>query len=198
MSRADLGATIAALITDLGGAVPEVFGPVDASRVLVVLGAARREARASIRPLTFGGTPPTTTSADGRWDKPRVERGGALLLYEITLRPLFFRCTAPAARVATVAHELWHAGPRFDGTLPEARRHVVARGEPVEREVTEAVALWRSRSPRAAALATALATPGEYEMMAWLKRPPTRIPRTSALRRSYGEADLYRQAIEML
>lgn len=192
----DLGATISTLIADLGRAVPEVFGPVDAARVLVVLGAARREARASIRPLTFGGS--RTTSPDGRWDKPRVEVGGVVQSYEITLRPMFFRCTTPAARIATVAHELWHAGPSFDGTLPEQRRHLVARGEPVEREVTEAVALWRARSPRAATLAEALATPGTYTIRAWLRRPPTRIPRSSALRRSYGEADLYPQPVELL
>lgn len=196
MSRGDLGSAIGALIADLGAAVPEAFGPVDARRILVVVGAARREARASIRPLTFGGG--RYASADGAWDKPRVVVGGALVLYEITLRPLFFRATAPAARILTLAHELWHAGPYFDGTLPAERSHVAVRGEPVESAVKQAVAAWRARSPRAAALEHALTVPGEHLALAWLRRPPSRIPRSSALRRSYDDEDLYPTVVELL
>jgi hypothetical protein len=188
----DLGVHLRALLADLAAHVPEAFGPVDTSRLLLVVGAARREARATIRPLT------PATDTDVAWHKPEVSARGVTILYEIALRPLYFRATSPPARVLTLAHELWHAGPTFDGSLPPARRHRVARGAQVEAEVTEALARWRQRSPHAARLSAAATAPGLYRLDAWLCRPPSRIPATSSARRRYGDADLYPQLIEQL
>lgn len=188
----DLGVHLRALLGDLAAHVPEAFGPVDMSRVLLVVGAARREARATIRPLT------SAAGAGVGWHKPEVSVRGAPVLYEIALRPLYFRATAPEARVLTLAHELWHAGPTFDGTLPLARRHQVARGAQVEAAVTEALARWRQRSPHAGRLSAAATAPGLFRLDAWLCRPPSRVPATSSVRRRYGDADLYPQLLEQL
>jgi hypothetical protein len=188
----DLGVHLRALLGDLAAHVPEAFGPVDIARVLLVVGAGRREARATIRPLT------SAAGAGVGWHKPEVSVRGAPVLYEIALRPLYFRATAPEARVLTLAHELWHAGPTFDGTLPLARRHQVARGTQVEAEVTEALARWRQRSPHASRLSAAATAPGLYRLDAWLCRPPSLVPATSSVRRHYGDADLYPQLLEQL
>lgn len=186
----ELGPHLRALLADLAAHVPEAFGPVDTSRLLVVMGAARREARATIRPLTAADAP------GAAWHKPEVHVRGVRILYEIALRPLYFRSTSAAARVLTLAHELWHAGPTFDGTLPPARRHTVTRGAQVEVEVREALALWRQRSSRAEPLIARATAPGVYHLDAWLCRPPSRIPAASAARRRYDDADLYPQLVE--
>jgi len=187
VDRPSLRPAIAAILDDLGRALPDALGPVDTSRILIVAAAARRDARATIRPL----------APRIEWVTPTVTIDGRPALYELALRPRWFLATEADARVVTLAHELWHAGPRFDGTLPASRGHRATPGGEVEGAVTRLVEEWRSRSRRAAELTAALALPGEYRLTSWLIRPPTRIPPNSRIRRAYDERDLYEAIVEL-
>lgn len=165
---------------------------VNPDRVLFLAGPARRGSLASIRPLTFGGSPPR--DEEGPWKKPHITIGGRQALYEVVLRPRFFLDATPDERLAVLAHELWHASPAFDGTLAPERRHEEVESAAVEREVEALVEAWRAaRDERSAA--AILAHEGELRLDAWLSRPPTRIPRamlaTQRVRTRYDERDLF-------
>jgi hypothetical protein len=172
-----------ALIADLAAAYPKELGHLDPRSILVIAGAARGEARASIRPLTFGGRPPRRVLGD--YQKPRIEVGGHEILYELCLRPRYFLGSTAEERLLIFLHELWHISPRFDGSLAEERRHRVAG----EREAATIEGLARAFSPSGPA-ATVLSHQGELRVLAWLSRPPSRLPKNRALR-SYHDADLY-------
>ena len=111
--RLNITLAVKRLIRDAAARLPEL-AHVDASRVLVVAGEARRASRATIRPVL-----PERPGAA----RPRIEVRGRDILYVITLRPLWFLDSTPEERVETVLHELWHASTRFDGRLHRARRH---------------------------------------------------------------------------
>lgn len=181
-----MGGALATLVQEIGAANPERLGHVDASRILFVVGAARKEARASIRPLTYGGNPPCAASADGRWTKPRIVVGGVRMLYEICLRPRFFTIDA-REQLRVLVHELWHIAPAFDGTLAGDRRHGGADDAAFAGAVDEMVAACSAESESA----TVLATAPETRMTAWLSRPPSRVPALGLHRDTYDEADLY-------
>src|SRR5215813_10200647 len=119
--RPALDPELKALARALAAADPARLGHIDADRILFVAGAARLESRASIRPLTFGGSPPSFRQ--GAHLKPQITILGTVMLYEICLRPRFFLDATPEERLAIIAHEIWHIAPAFDGTLAEARRH---------------------------------------------------------------------------
>jgi hypothetical protein len=178
------------LVRDLRTADPGRLRHLDAERILFVAGAARLESRASIRPLTFGGSPPRYEH--GAFAKPHISIRSTPMLYEICLRPRFFLAATPDERLAILAHELWHIAPEFDGTLARARRHVASSAGALEREVRAIVA--RARDSEARAM---LSYTGEIEMRAWLSRPPSRIPLQSSLRRDYDERDLHRAILEL-
>lgn len=177
------------LLEEIVAAEPVGFRGVQPSRILVVAGAARRDARASIRPLRFPGG--LLRSSDGRFDKPKVTVRGQEMLYEICLRPRFFRTTLPEARLATLVHELWHIGDHSDGTLdPERRHRALGRFEaPVEQLAARLGQM---------GLGARLGPLGEATIAAWLVRPPSQIMQASAVRRNYDERDLYPAIIEML
>lgn len=173
----------AALIDRVAAALPEAFGHLDSRAILVVAGAARLEARASVRPMTFGGAPPRWVS--GAQQKPRVTRGGHPILYELCLRPRFYRRTDPHERLRVFLHELWHLSPRFDGTLDEGRRHRRAGpGDPA------ALTTFIDRLSLADPDLEVLRWRGELLVPAWLSRPPSRAPVERVLR-PYGDEDLY-------
>ncbi len=173
-----------ALVSELARSDPGRLGYLDPRRILFVVGAARLESRASIRPLTFGGSPPRFE--DGAHVKPEIAIAGVTMLYEICLRPRFFLAATPDERLAILAHEMWHIAPAFDGSLDEGRRHSATPAKTIEREVNAiAAALAHSKAREI------LAFEGELEMSAWLSRPPSRLPKSSALRKKYDERDLY-------
>jgi hypothetical protein len=162
---------------------------VDPATVLFVAGAARLDARASIRPLGFGGEPLVSTSPDGAFERPRITIDGVAQRYEICLRPHFFRTLDARGRLGCVLHELWHVGARRDGTLEPTRSHrgAVHVWEPeVERWAADLAA-----RPALAALVDALGAGPRVVAEAWLARPPTRIPRAHTLRRRWDERDLF-------
>lgn len=103
------------LMRDVAARIPEL-AHVRPTRVLVVAGEARGKSRATIRPAHLG---PVRDGARRRFIRVRGRR----MLYVITLRPLWFAASTPEERIATILHELYHASPRFDGSLHQARRH---------------------------------------------------------------------------
>lgn len=164
---------------------------VDARRILFVAGAARLASRASIRPLTYGGDPPSRRTAG--FVKPTIEIEGVTMLYEVCLRPRFFLESDPRRRLLVVAHELWHCSDDFDGTLSDERRHGVAGDDAIEGAVERMVDGYLACETPAES--RFLETTTEMRMRAWAQRPPTRIPVRDGARPSvrtrYDERDLY-------
>lgn len=186
--RPDLEPELRALLDALVRAAPARLGHIDVERILVVAASARKDAHASIRPLSFGGHPPRYASADGRLHKPRIQRAGCELLYEIALRPRFFLDADARERVGILAHELHHVSPRFDGTLAEERRHrSLAPGEH-ERAVQEIVGAWEGAG---CVGLHAVEGPREVTLLAWRSRPPSRLLHPGRERALYTEQDLY-------
>ncbi len=103
------------LMRDVAARIPEL-AHVRPTRVLVVAGEARGKSRATIRPAHLG---PVRDGAG----RPFIRVRGRRMLYVITLRPLWFAASTPEERIATILHELYHASPRFDGSLHQGRRH---------------------------------------------------------------------------
>lgn len=174
-----------ALLADLVARFPAELGHVDASRILLVAGAARRSTRASIRPLTFGGDPPGFEGISAH--KPRVLRGGRLMLYELCLRPRFFLRASPEERLEILVHELWHISSAFDGSLEPSRRHAAAH----PREADGFARAVASRARDEGLDARVLFYDGELRAPMWLDRPPSLIPSGLEARRAYDEHDLY-------
>ncbi len=175
------------LLRDLCRAICTASGEdldhVDPDRVVFVAGAARRSARASIRPLTLGGPPPRFRNGD--WAKPQVWLRDRIALYEICLRPRYFLDATPDDRARILAHELWHISPRFDGTLAEDRRHR-STDEPDSPQIDRWVQAWlRLGGPGRLAVEYT----GELRVSAWTRRPPSRLGPTG--RRRYDESDLH-------
>lgn len=189
--RPDFTQAVRALITHVAGAHPD-FAHLDARRILVVSGEARRASRGTVKPLTFADK--KRTDSLGR-KKPMVKVNGRQMLYCITLRPLFFRHSTPRQRVATVLHELFHISKHFDGTLDHLRRHEEA-GEgfeaefsPIERRV------WRRLPPE---LVAPFAYDGEVRVKQWLEKPQSWLPGERASHRSlYTESHLFEGVVRM-
>ncbi len=116
------------------------------------------------------------------------------MLYEICLRPRFFRCASPQERLRILVHELWHISPDFDGSLCRQRRHDTADPQLVEREVS---ALYEAMLERSS-VPEVLSHTGELRMLAWLSRPPSRVPLEAQHRLEYSEADLFSTVVEQL
>ncbi|MFO0598514.1 MAG: putative metallopeptidase [Myxococcaceae bacterium] len=189
--RPDFTQAVVALIAHVARAHAD-FRHLDARRILVLAGEARRASRGTVKPLTFEGK--KRTDSVGR-KKPLVKVRGRQMLYSITLRPLFFRRSTPRQRIATVLHELFHISHKFDGTLDHQRRHDEA-GEgfeaefaPVERRV------WK-RLP--AELIAPFAYDGEVRVLQWLEKPQSWLPGERAShRRLYTEAHLFEGVVRM-
>ena len=155
----------------------------DPNRILFVAGAARRAARASIRPLTLGGVPPRYRCGD--WEKPQVWFNGRLALYEVCLRPRYFLDATPEERIEILAHELWHISPAFDGTLAAGRRH--RNRDAASSDMAGAwIETWRSAGAPGHEM---LNYRGELRLSAWTERPPSRLGSTG--RRRYSQDDLH-------
>jgi len=120
VTRPNVTLAVKRLVRDLAARLPEL-SYVDAARVLVVAGEARRASRATIRPAHFDET--RRRAGAGARKKPLIRVRGRKILYVITLRPLWFRASTPEERIGTIVHELYHCSTRFDGTLHRGRVH---------------------------------------------------------------------------
>lgn len=177
--RLDLG--LAALLQDITARLPRLTH-VDPRRLLVVAGQARGAARASIRSLAFGP------------DTVRVTLGRQRKLYEITLRPLWFRQSTVERRLEALLHELWHIDAEAVGRLDAEHQH-----RPSHRRAQRA----EIRGLLEQALTTVdplrlapLGHHGEVLMPAWLQRPV--LTGEPQRRRRYDAEDVYLQVCEML
>ncbi|MBK8010097.1 MAG: hypothetical protein IPK13_02020 [Deltaproteobacteria bacterium] len=163
------------------------FARLDATRVLIVSGPARREARATIRGFASSATHP--------FRKPTVRRSGVGIDYEICLRPLFFRHCTAQQRLLILIHELWHAAPAFDGTLNPEHRHDQRSQRDIDRSVRKIAEPWLERD-RADELEF-LQYEGELRMESWLVRPPSHVPSDNDRERTeYDERLLFSAIIE--
>lgn len=189
--RPDFTAAVSALITHVARAHTD-FRHLDARRILIISGEARRASRGTVKPLTFAEK--KRTDSMGR-KKPLVKLRGRQMLYSITLRPLFFRRSTPRQRIATVLHELFHISRAFDGTLDHQRRHDEA-GEGFEREFAPVErAVWK-RLP--ATLIAPFAYDGEVKVLQWLEKPQSWMPGERASQRKlYTEAHLFEGVMRM-
>lgn len=168
------------------------FAHLDASRILVVAGEARRASRGTVKPLTFAGK--KRVDSMGR-RKPMVKVGGRQMLYCITLRPLFFRRSTARQRVATLLHELFHISKHFDGTLDHQRRHEEA-GDGFEAEFSPIERRCWKRLP--VELSGPFAYDGEVRVLQWLEKPQSWLPGERASHRNrYSEKHLFEGVVRM-
>jgi hypothetical protein len=189
--RPDFTQAVFALIAWVSKSVKE-YRHIDASKVVIVAGEARRASRGTVKPLCF--TDGRRVDSLGR-RKPQVRVHGQRMLYCITLRPLFFRRSTPRERVATVLHELFHISPAFDGTLDHKRRHAEAGDgfesefAPIERRC------WRALPPE---IVAPFAYDGEVRVQQWLEKPQSWLPgERASQRRVYTEAHLFDGVMRM-
>lgn len=199
--RPNVGRAIKAVIRDAAKRLPEL-AHVEAERILVVAGEARRASRATVRPLAFADSG-TRISKNGKLAKPIVRIRGRRIAYVITFRPMFFLRSSPEKRVATILHELWHLSPRFDGTLDESRRHDRLPPRAFAERFGPLVRRYLAECPPS--LLAALSYDGEVRMRMWLERPQAyfrqRRKDGGALARCrvfFTEAQLYYGAVPMV
>ncbi|MCM2334516.1 MAG: hypothetical protein NDI82_11300 [Anaeromyxobacteraceae bacterium] len=183
--RLNVTLAVKRLVRDAAARLPEL-AHVDAARLLVVAGEARRASRATIRPL---GDPARGDAA------PRVRLRGRDIRYVITLRPLWFLDSTPEARVETILHELWHASTRFDGRLHRGRRHAALPAGAFHRRVR------RLRDRYLAAAPPELLAPFAHHGLArarmWLERPAAARRDGGPERRLYTERQLFFGLVRM-
>jgi predicted metallopeptidase len=177
--RLNITLAVRRLIRDAAARLPEL-SHVQAGKVLVVAGEARRASRATIRPVPGERRGPA---------RPRIRVQGREILYVITLRPLWFLRSTPEERVGTVLHELWHASTRFDGRLHHGRRHAGLPPGAFERRVRRLRDRYLAEAP--AELLAPFAHHGLARARMWLERPaPSRVG-GGRERRVYTEKQLY-------
>jgi len=189
--RVNITKAVRSLIRDMAGVLPEL-AHVRADRVLVVSGEARRNSRATIRPLRFpdGGT------RAGRRRKPAVRFKGKQVLYLLTLRPLFFRSSTAEKRVETILHELFHASPRFDGTLDPARRHREMPGDDFEKALRPLVKRYLARCD--AALLELLRANTDVLARQWLEKPAASYALNTRHRTRFADAQTFLGPVRMV
>lgn len=178
--RPNLSLAVKRLVRDLARRLPEL-GHVRASRVLVVAGEARRSSRATIRGLSEGPR------------RPAVAVKGRRIRYVITLRPLWFRASAPRDRIATILHELYHASTRFDGTLHRARRHAELSRLAYGRKVEALLARYLAVAPEPVLAPFGHVGPVRARM--WLERPTGRVQKGGRV--LYTEKQLFLGLVAM-
>jgi predicted metallopeptidase len=182
--RLNVTLAVKRLVRDAAARLPEL-GHVDASRLLVVAGEARRASRATIRPL---GVP-------ARGGAARVRVRGRDVRYVVTLRPLWFLDSTPEARVETVLHELWHASTRFDGRLHRGRRHAALPAAAFERRVRALRDRYLAVAP--AEVLAPFAHHGLARARMWLERPAAARRDGGPVRRLYTERQLFYGLVRM-
>ena len=149
---------------------------VQAGRVLFVAGEARRNSRATIKPLA----------------NTRVLLRGKRAFYCITLRPKFFRASTPEERVETLLHELLHISAEFDGRLHEGRRHSSLPGAKFRSLLRPLVRRYLAHAEPN--LLSGLGHHGEVVARQWLERPTGKSSRGQA----YTEKHLFLGPVQMI
>jgi predicted metallopeptidase len=182
--RLNVTLAVKRLVRDAAARLPEL-AHVDASRLVVVAGEARRASRATIRPL----------DPRGRTGAHRVRLRGRDIRYVITLRPLWFLDSTPEARVETVLHELWHASTRFDGRLHRGRRHATLPADAFTRRVRALCDRYLALAP--AELLAPFAHHGLARARMWLERPAAARRDGGPERRLYTERQLFYGLVRM-
>jgi predicted metallopeptidase len=184
--RPNITRLVRAVIADAAQRLPE-FAHVKSTRILVVVGEARRSSWATIRPLG--------SSSDRR--RPVVRIKGRQMLYVITLRPRFLRVATPEKRVETILHELFHISTRFDGTLHGARRHGQL-GPRFAAKLGPLVRRYWHEMP--AELREGLSMSGLAVARQWLEKPGPTAKKGTRLsgRRLYTEKHLFLGPVQVL
>jgi predicted metallopeptidase len=183
--RLNVTLAVKRLVRDAALRLPEL-SHVDASRLLVVAGEARRASRATIRPLD-------PKARSGRAAEVRLR--GRAIRYVITLRPLWFLDSTPEERVETVLHELWHASTRFDGRLHRGRRHAALPATAFGRRVRALTDRYLAVVP--AEVLAPFAHHGLARARMWLERPAAARRDGGAERRVYTERQLFYGLVRM-
>ncbi|MFP4056995.1 MAG: putative metallopeptidase [Candidatus Brocadiia bacterium] len=116
----NFSAAMGALMADMA-ATCQPLRHVDMGRVAVAFAQARHRRLdgmlAATYPLRFEGGA-TTAQMDGHtYRMPRVVVGGREMLYVVSFALPRFLDLPFEEKLAVVAHELYHIGPRFDGAL---------------------------------------------------------------------------------
>lgn len=183
---------ISTLLKDIALRMPE-FAHIQASRILVVAGEARRASRAAVKPLTFSQK--KLRHVSGR-RKPEVRIRGRKMLYCITLRPLFFQDSTVEMRIETLLHELFHVSLKFDGTLSESRKHS-RLGKAFPKRFQPLVQRYLRVCPPE--VRAPFAFHGEVKMLQWLERPPALLnSRRGPMRLRYSEEQLFTSVVQMV
>jgi predicted metallopeptidase len=182
--RLNVTLAVKRLVRDAAARLPEL-AHVDASRLLVVAGEARRASRATIRPVAGDGGPTP-------W---RIRVRGRDIRYVITLRPLWFLDSTPEERVETVLHELWHASTRFDGRLHSGRRHAALPATAFRRRVRALRDRYLAAAPHD--LVAPFAHHGLARARMWLERPAAARRDGGPERRLYTERQLFYGIVRM-
>ncbi len=112
------------LCADLCARLPD-FAHVDITRVAIRFCQARKAVRhglqATLTPLRFADGALTSRRGGSNWTLERLyDASGREMLYMLSFYLPRFQERSFEEKLATVVHELWHVGPRFDGDL---RRH---------------------------------------------------------------------------
>jgi hypothetical protein len=149
---------------------------IKAGRILFVAGEARRQSRATIKPL----------------GRAQVSLKGRKALYCVTLRPLFFRASTPEQRVETLLHELLHVSDEFDGELHDGRRHKSMPKQSFRDLLMPLVKRYLARADPT--LLSGLAHDGEMVARQWLERPVGKSGRSQA----YSELHLFLGPVQMI
>jgi len=181
--RLNITLAVKRLVRDASARLPEL-SHVDAGRLLVVAGEARRASRATIRPVAPAGPA-----------APRIRVRGRDIRYVITLRPLWFLESTPEGRVETVLHELWHASTRFDGRLHRGRRHGTLPRLAFDRRVRGLRDRYLAEAP--AELLAPFGHRGLVRARMWLERPAPARRDGGRARRLYTERQLFYGLVRM-
>jgi predicted metallopeptidase len=166
VTRLNVTLAVKRLVRDLAARLPEL-AHVDASRILVVAGEARRASRATIRPAHFDET--RRRAGVGARKKPLIRVKGRKVLYVITLRPLWFRAATPEERIGTIVHELYHCSTRFDGTLHRGRVHSRLPLAAYNRRIRTLLARYLAAAPEE--IVRPFSTSGIVTARMWIERP---------------------------
>jgi hypothetical protein len=192
--RLNVTLAVKRLVRDLAARVPEL-SHVRSSRVLIVAGEARRASRATIRPAHFKET--RARAGAGKREKPLIRVKGRKILYVITLRPLWFLASTPRERIGTIVHELYHASPRWDGTLHRGRRHSRLPLAKYNRRVRSLLDRYLEVAPEE--IVAPFSAEGLVRARMWLERPAGSYPGDVYRgRRVYTERQLFYGPVRMV
>jgi predicted metallopeptidase len=149
----DFSSRIELLAGDMVRRLPE-FRHIDLDRVAIGFCQTRKAVRhgmyASLTPLRFVGGRRDAVRRGRRWGLQSLWIGGREMLYVLNFYlPRFLDLDFPQ-KLSTIAHELWHISPRFDGDLRRFQGRCWAHSGSQKRFDQHARSLavrWLSESP---------------------------------------------------